>query len=150
MLGERILRRYDLPITRTVMWLTPTRHQLQGDPGMFTLWAQVIELVVQHLGDDEWDTRYGTSSEEALAFTRRLREQPEPASGASWHVLNVTFSRACDGAARAVRALVERPTGDPRWDQPPRDHGSVRRTRPPTRPMNSAEAASGKSPRRRG
>ena len=79
MLGERTVGLDDVPIARTVMRLNPTGHQLQGDPSMFRLWAQVIERAVDDLGDDEWDIRTGTSSAAALGFARRLRNQPEPA-----------------------------------------------------------------------
>jgi hypothetical protein len=103
MLGERTVGLDDVPIARTVMRLHPTGQQLQGDPSMFRLWAKVIELAVEHLGDDEWDIRTGTSSEEALAFARRLHNQPEPASGASWHILDVTSYEL----AKARAALLE-------------------------------------------
>ncbi|WP_446220867.1 hypothetical protein [Micromonospora sp. IBHARD004] len=55
MLGERIVGMDDVPIARTVIRLNPTGHQLPGDPSMFRLWAQVIEHVVDDLGDDEWN-----------------------------------------------------------------------------------------------
>ena len=109
MLGERAAGLDNMPIARTVMRLNPAGHQLQGDPSMFRLWAQVIELAVEDLGDDEWDIRSGTSSEEALSFARRLRSQPKQASGASWHLLDVTSDEL-----RAVRAaLLELGYGTP-------------------------------------
>lgn len=109
MLGERGVGLDNVPIARTVIRLIPTGYQLQGDPGMFRLWARVIEHVVEGLGDDEWDVRTGTRSEEALGFARRLREQPEPASGASWHILNVTSGEL----ATARAALLEVACGTP-------------------------------------
>jgi hypothetical protein len=109
MLGERTVGLDDLPIARTVIWLKPSAHQLQGDPSMFRLWAQVIERAVDDLGGSEWDVRTGTSSEDALGFARRLRNQPEPAPGASWHILNVTS----DELATARAALLELAYGTP-------------------------------------
>jgi uncharacterized protein len=76
---------------------------------MFRLWAQVIERAVDDLRDNEWDIRTGTSSEAALGFARRLRDKPEPASGASWHILNVTS----DEVATARAALLELAYGTP-------------------------------------
>ena len=103
MLGERSVGLDEVPIARTVMRLNATGHQLQGDPSMFRLWAQLIERAVNVLGGDEWDMRTGTSLEEALGLARRLRNQPEPASGASWHILNVSS----DELATARAALLE-------------------------------------------
>lgn len=103
MLGERRVGLDNVPIARTVIRLNPTGYQLQGDPSMFRLWAQLIERAVDVLGGDEWNIRTGTSSEEALGFARRLRSQPEPASGASWHILDVTS----DEFATARAALLE-------------------------------------------
>ncbi|MGW5666443.1 hypothetical protein [Micromonospora sp. NPDC003776] len=89
MLGERRVGLDNVPIARTVIRLNPTGYQ--------------IERAVDVLGDDEWNIRTGTSSEEALGFAGRLRSQPEPASGASWHILNVTS----DEFATARAALLE-------------------------------------------
>ncbi len=109
MLGERIVGMDDVPIARTVMRRSPAGHQLRGDPSMFRLWAQVIERAVDDLGDAEWGIRTGTSSEEVLGLARRLRTQPVPASGASWHVLDVTS----DELAAARAALLELAYGTP-------------------------------------
>jgi ankyrin repeat protein len=105
MFGERDRGRADVPIARTVIRLDPTGHQLQGDPSTFLLWAHVIERAVDDLGADEWEIRTRTTSEAALGFAIRLRDQPQPATGASWHVLDCTSDELVT-AREALLALA--------------------------------------------
>lgn len=103
MLGEHTVGLDSVPIHRTIVRLNPTSYRLEGDPGMFRLWAQVIEGAVGRLGYDEWETRTAIGAEEALGIARRLRNDFEAASGASWHSLDVTAKEL--GAVRG--ALLE-------------------------------------------
>jgi hypothetical protein len=71
--------------------------------------ASIIDVVIVDLGD-EWEERTSRSVEAALAFAARLRDDPDPASHASWHV--VAASR--DELAIVRSALVETAYGTTR------------------------------------
>jgi ankyrin repeat protein len=109
MLGERHVGLDDVAIVRTAMRCSPIGYQLRGDPGMFRLLAQVIEHSVNLLGPKVFDDLTSTRSEDALGLARRLRSQPVPAPGASWHTLDVTS----DELRPARAALLELTYGTP-------------------------------------
>ncbi|PZG22603.1 hypothetical protein C1I95_04905 [Micromonospora craterilacus] len=103
MLGERHVGLDDVPITRTVVRAVPTGVRLAGDPQMLHLLANVIDIALDDLGDDEWNTRTGTHADTARAMAVRLRNEIVPAANASWHQLDAT----ADELAAARSALVE-------------------------------------------
>jgi ankyrin repeat protein len=88
MLGVHRVGLDNVPITRTTMRVTPTGVRLAGDPPQFELLADVIDLVVSDLRDDEWRTRTGTPADAARRFAIRLRTNVIPAGNASWHYLD--------------------------------------------------------------
>ncbi|MFI7650380.1 ankyrin repeat domain-containing protein [Micromonospora sp. NPDC049460] len=90
MLGERHVGLDDVPITRTVVRAVPTVVRLTGDPQMLHLLANVIDIALDDLGDDEWNTLTGTHADTARIITMRLRDQAVPAANASWHQLDAT------------------------------------------------------------
>lgn len=65
--------------------------------------ASVIDIALDDVGDDEWETRTGTDAETAQAVAVRLREDIVQATAASWHQLDMT----ADELAAARSALVE-------------------------------------------
>jgi ankyrin repeat protein len=89
-MGEHSVGRDDVPITRTFLRVTPTAVRLAGDPPMFHLLADVIDIALDDLGDDEWETRSGLDAEVARSTAARLRDGLEPAPGASWYRLDLT------------------------------------------------------------
>ncbi|GAB3159550.1 hypothetical protein GCM10027290_64560 [Micromonospora sonneratiae] len=103
MLGENQVGLDDMPITRTTVRITPTSVRLTGDPEMFQLLASVIDIALDDLGDNEWQTRTGTTAEDAQGFAVRLRDEVVPADNASWHQLDASV----DEIATARSALVE-------------------------------------------
>jgi len=103
MLGERHVGLDDVPIIRTTVRVAPTEAQLVGDPQMLHIWASVIDIALDDLGDDEWQIRTGTAAEAARAFAARLRDDLVLAANASWHQLVAT----ADELAAARSALVE-------------------------------------------
>ncbi|MGC4750564.1 ankyrin repeat domain-containing protein [Micromonospora sp. DT201] len=103
MLGERHVGLDDVPIVRTVVRVAATGVRLAGDPQMLHLLANVIDIALDDLGDDEWNTRTGTDAEVARAAARRLRDDIVPAAHASWHQLEATAAEL----AAARSALVE-------------------------------------------
>jgi|GEM_PF-2042512 len=103
MLGEHRVGLDNVPITRTVVRVAPTAVRLAGDPQTLHLLASVINIALDDLGDDEWQTRTGTDSEQARAFAARLRDDAVPAANASWYQLDAT----ADELATARAALVE-------------------------------------------
>lgn len=103
MLGERRVGMDDVPIIRTVVRIAPTGVRLAGDPQMLHLLANVIDIALDDLGDDEWQIRTGTAADAARAFAARLRDDILPAANASWHQLDAT----ADEVATARSALVE-------------------------------------------
>jgi len=112
MFGQRRAGLDDVPIVRTVMRLVPTGRQMRGDPGTFQVWARVIDRAIEALGASEWKIRTGIASEDAAGFVDRLRHEPVPASGASWHVLNVTVEELAIVRA-AFRELAYGSTAPP-------------------------------------
>nr|WP_083672432.1 ankyrin repeat domain-containing protein [Micromonospora sp. CB01531] len=103
MLGERHVGLDDVPITRTVVRAVPTAVRLAGDPQMLHLLASVIDIALDDLGDDDWNTRTGTHADTARTMAVRLRNEIIPAANASWHQLDAT----ADELAAARSALVE-------------------------------------------
>ncbi|MCP2322270.1 hypothetical protein HDA40_000777 [Hamadaea flava] len=103
LLGEHHVGMDDVPIIRTTLRVAMTEARLVGDPQMFHLLANVIDIAIDDLGDDEWETRTGLSTETAQAFAARLRLDFLRATGASWHQLAAT----ADEFATARSALVE-------------------------------------------
>ncbi len=103
MLGERHVGLDDVPIVRTVVRFRPVSAQLAGDPRLLHLLASVITIVLDDLGDDEWETRTGTNAATAEAVSLRLRNEIVAASNASWFQLEVT----ADELAATRAALVE-------------------------------------------
>jgi hypothetical protein len=136
MLGERTVGLDDVPITRTVMQLHPTGQQLRGDSTTFLLWARVIERAVEDPGADEWRIRTGTLAEEALNFASRLCHHPQPAAGASWHVLDCTSAELATARAALGELAYGTTKIDAGRDQPPPGHGPVRGIRASTQPVN--------------
>ena len=90
LLGERVVGLDDVPTPRTVIGMRATGYRLEGDPGTFALWGRVLQHAVNDLGSQEWEAHTGRSVDDAVEFARRLRDEPEPATGASWYVLDVT------------------------------------------------------------
>lgn len=90
MLGERHAGMDDVPIPRTVVRILPTGVRLTGDPPMLHLLASVVDIVLDDLGDDDWETRTDVDPETARAVAVRLRTEIVPARNASWYQLDVT------------------------------------------------------------
>jgi DNA-binding SARP family transcriptional activator/ankyrin repeat protein len=109
MLGEDRVSLDNVPIVRTVVRVVPTAVQLVGDRRTLHLLASVIDIALDDLGDDAWQTRTGTHSEQARAFAARLRDVV-PAANASWHQLDAT----ADELATTRSALVELACGTTR------------------------------------
>lgn len=109
-LGENSVGKDDVPIARTLLRLVPDAFRLQAGPELFRLLSTLIELVVDQLGEEEWEVRASCSAEAALAFAERLRHDPAPASSASWHT--VAASRSELAVVRG--ALVEASGGTTR------------------------------------
>ncbi|MFE0591678.1 ankyrin repeat domain-containing protein [Micromonospora echinospora] len=63
MLGERHVGLDDVPITRTVVRAVPIGVRLTGDPQMLRLLANAMNIALDDLGDDEWNTRTGTDAD---------------------------------------------------------------------------------------
>ena len=103
MLGEHHAGLDDVPITRTVVRIIRADAQLTGDPPMLHLLANVIDIVLQDLGDDEWTTRTGTDADTARTVALRLHNEIVPAASASWFQLDIT----ADELAAIRSALVE-------------------------------------------
>ncbi|MFI1195340.1 ankyrin repeat domain-containing protein [Micromonospora sp. NPDC020750] len=103
MLGERHAGLDDVPIVRTALRVAASDVRLAGDAQMLHLLADVIDIALVDLGDDEWNTRTGTDAEVARAFAVRLRNDVVPAVHASWHQLHATAAEL----AAARSALVE-------------------------------------------
>ncbi|WP_446215722.1 ankyrin repeat domain-containing protein [Micromonospora sp. IBHARD004] len=103
MLGEHHAGLDDVPITRTVVRILPTSVRLTSDPQMLHQLANVIVIVLDDLGDDEWATRTGVDANTARAVALRLRNEVVPAPNASWYQLDVT----ADELAATRSALVE-------------------------------------------
>ncbi|WP_405433869.1 ankyrin repeat domain-containing protein [Micromonospora sp. NBC_00617] len=103
MLGERHAGLDDVPIVRTALRVAASNVRLAGDAQMLHLLADVIDIALGDLGDDEWNTRTGTDAEVARAFAVRLRDDVVPAVHASWHQLDATAAEL----ATARSALVE-------------------------------------------
>ncbi|BCL12555.1 ankyrin repeat domain-containing protein [Micromonospora sagamiensis] len=103
MLGERHVGLDDVAINRTVVRALPTGVRLAGDPQMLHLLANAIDIALDDLGDDEWNTRTGTDADTARAMAVRLRDEIAPAVNASWHQLDASAAEL----AAARSALVE-------------------------------------------
>lgn len=103
MLGESHAGLDDAPIVRTALRVAASNVRLAGDAQMLHLLADVIDIALGDLGDDEWNTRTGTDAEVARAFAIRLRDDVVPAVHASWHQLDATAAEL----AAARSALVE-------------------------------------------
>ncbi|MET7394864.1 ankyrin repeat domain-containing protein [Dactylosporangium sp. NPDC005572] len=103
MLGEHHVGLDDVPITRTVVRIVPTGIRLASDPRLLHLLASVIDIALDDLGDDEWETRTGTDAGTARTVAVRLRNEIVPATNASWYQLDATAGEL----AAARSALVE-------------------------------------------
>jgi ankyrin repeat protein len=116
-LGETSVGVDNVPIARTLLRLTSDGRRLQGDPEMFALLASIIDVVIADL-DAEWEVRTSCSAEAALTFAARLRSDPDPVPGASWHAVaaspdEVTIVRSAlreiaYGTTRVLPAGVDR------------------------------------------
>ncbi|GGM78451.1 hypothetical protein GCM10007977_094980 [Dactylosporangium sucinum] len=102
MLGEDRVGTDAAPVIRTVVRVVPTAVLLDGDPRTLHLLASVIDIALDDLGDDEWQTRTGRHPRQARAFAARLRGAV-PATNASWHQLDAT----ADELATVRSALAE-------------------------------------------
>lgn len=119
MLGERQVGLDSVPIERTFVRIIPAAARLAGDPRMLHLLASAIDIALEDLGDDEWDTRTGVDAGTARAVALRLRDEITPAAHGSWYELPVT----ADELAAPRSALVElaygttraMPEGVDRW-----------------------------------
>ncbi|MEU4681344.1 ankyrin repeat domain-containing protein [Micromonospora sp. NPDC023737] len=82
MLGERHAGLDDVPIVRTALRVGASDVRLAGDPQMLHLLADVIDVALRDLGDDEWNTRTGTDTEVARASPEQpIHAQSRPAAG---------------------------------------------------------------------
>jgi hypothetical protein len=103
MLGEHHAGLNNVSITRTTVRIVPTAVRFAGDPQMIHLLGSVIDIALEDLGDDEWETRTGTDAGMARAVAVRLRDGTVPATNASWYYLDVS----ADELAAARSALAQ-------------------------------------------
>lgn len=103
MLGEHDAGKDDVPIIRTVVRIAPIGVGVAGDARMLHLLANVIDTVLDDLGDDEWETRTSTDAATARAVALRLRTEIVRPAHASWCQLEAT----ADELAATRSALLE-------------------------------------------
>lgn len=90
LLGERIVGLDNTPIPRTVIGIRRTGFRLEGDSATFELWGRLLQHAVKDLGSDEWEAHTGMPVADAVEFARRLRDEPQAATEASWHTLDAS------------------------------------------------------------
>jgi ankyrin repeat protein len=112
LLGERRIGPTDVSIARTALRVVGDPHRLSADPELFRWFARVVDAAVTCLGDAEWAARTGTTGDTARAVATRLRADPVPACGASWHELAVNRAELATMRA-ALRELAYGIDGDP-------------------------------------
>ncbi|WP_067501708.1 ankyrin repeat domain-containing protein [Actinoplanes sp. TFC3] len=103
MLGEHQAGMDDVAIVRTVVRIAPAAVGLAGDPPMLRRLADVIDVCLDDLGDEEWQTRTGRDAGVARVMAERLRDGSTPAAHASWHEVTAT----AEELAVVRSALVE-------------------------------------------
>ncbi len=70
---------------------------------MLHLLAEVIDIAIDDLGDEEWEARTGTDADRARAVASRLRGEIVAAISASWYQMDAT----ADEIAAVRSALTE-------------------------------------------
>lgn len=91
MLGERSVGRDVVPIARTTVRLTPSGVRLAGDKPQLGMFAEVIDIALADLGDDEWEIRTGLAPEAARQFSDRLRNDVVLSTVGSWHQIDTSM-----------------------------------------------------------
>ncbi|MBL7257785.1 ankyrin repeat domain-containing protein [Paractinoplanes lichenicola] len=107
-LGEHVVGQENVPISRSLIRVTPTSVRLSGDRSMFEFWARVLLAAVDDLGDDEWEDRTSRDADTARRVAGKLRDGGRAAPTASWWEVELSDAEFAVGR----KGLVESGVGE--------------------------------------